>query len=205
VSIAIEIPQSEGINPSRLIEQAFKELIDTKHLYQSIKIDFEPAIEGSAEEVLARRTAGEGFDASRTNSKSEQRRELLANIKHELCEEIERAQWLLGGFAPGSKTIGFSLLPVRTICDVCDDIEPFSLWGQPRDYSITKGIGDRIFCLPLQCQRCRQNVIVFLIRRNAAKIQIVGRSEIERPKPPDYIPKSIREYYSRATLAFQSK
>jgi hypothetical protein len=83
--------------------------------------------------------------------------------------------------------------------------EAFNLLGEagPQSFSLGKG-GEQVFSFPLQCQSCRQNIIVLLIRRIGRKLMLVGRSEFEKVQIPSYIPKSQAEFYSRAIIAFNS-
>jgi hypothetical protein len=83
-------------------------------------------------------------------------------------------------------------------------VEPFDLFI-PADS--TSSIVERpdfkqTFVLPLECQGCRSNVVVFMVARLREKITLVGRSQFEEVMIPDYIPKPVRDFYSQARVAF---
>jgi hypothetical protein len=188
---------------TQLIERAFQELINTKHLYQSIEIDFEPAIIVEAGLIFARRNIAPvmslGSSGARPHTPPS-----MESIKRELIAELEAKDWLFVGDAAERGRLSFSLLPVKTLCSVCDDVTSFNLWADTsgRAQTITIGNEKQVFCLPLHCQGCRSNVIVFLIARNGRKIQLVGRSEFEQVKVPPSIPKEHKGFYSQAVIAF---
>jgi hypothetical protein len=39
-----------------------------------------------------------------------------------------------------------------------------------------KSVLENVFCIPIQCQACKTNIVV-LVHRDGTKIQLVGRSE----------------------------
>ncbi|MGO9062306.1 MAG: hypothetical protein ACLQU2_33830 [Candidatus Binataceae bacterium] len=180
------------MNETQIIEQAVQKLINTKHLYQSIEVDFRPAVRDTALEMHARREA--------IKPKSSR----FEFAERDLLADLDRREWGLGDFVPGSGIIAFSLPPVRTLCSVCDNVEPFDLsQGNRSVQTISLGTsGEQLFILPLRCQGCRSNLIVFLVSRKGRKIQIVGRSEFEEIKVPDYVNRRERKFYSDAVIAF---
>jgi hypothetical protein len=177
------------------IEQAFQALINTKHLYQHSKVDFDPIVMERAAMHFAMQGLG---------SHAQSKEDLENNIR----AGLESREWLLLTPAlpivPPSLAIRFQLLPVKTMCGRCQSVESFNAWDLYPALSINMSPFDQVFCIPVQCQACKSNVIVFLIHRSRAKIQLVGRSEIERVTMPSYIPKAQREYYSGALIAFNS-
>ena len=180
-----------------IIETALKELIDTKHLYQTVAIDFRKAVAHDAvfELTYAKRAAEQSNHPAPT----------LEEIEGRLSAEMARRNWTIGLPVPGS--IMFMVPPVRTLCANCNDVEPFNLRnGLPSAHTFS-GLeaGDQVFCLELECQRCRRNAIVFEIRKSAEKIQIVGRSEFEEVAVPPVISKNVRRFYSEAVIALQCK
>jgi hypothetical protein len=180
---------------TQLIERAFQDLINTKHLYQSIEIDFKPAIVTAAIAEKARRTqlaAAGGGNAGPS----------LEVITHGLLTELEARDWTFVSDVAKRGRFLFTLPPVKTLCSVCDDVAPFNLWTDA--YAPTWSLGNQtqVFCLPLQCQGCRSSVILFMVARHGRKIQLVGRSEFEEVKVPPSIPKEQKVFYSQALIAF---
>jgi hypothetical protein len=125
-----------------------------------------------------------------------------------LLEELDATDWDFGAVrGQDVERIKFSCPPVRLLCPVCDDIEAANLTGGifPSNTVSLGKPGEQVFSFSLQCQRCKNSVIVLLVRRIGRKITLVGRSEFEEVKPPQYIPKAQRQFYSQAVIAFQSK
>lgn len=183
---------------TQLIERAFQELINDKHLYQSVEIDFEPAI---------RETARRMYAASLSNPRSSHNAQDWSSeesIKQKLLAEANAKEWVIPIDRYGRYQIPFSIPPVKTLCSVCDDVTPFNPWSNTsaRPQAILLRQARQLFYLPLECQGCRSNVIVFMVSRNDRKIQLVGRSEFERVKAPPSIPKEQRTFYSQAVIAF---
>ena len=196
------MPETE----TQLIERALQELINTKHLYQSIEIDFEPVISASAREAYLRRRPA--FRASAlTISTGREVPSSLDSIKRELLTELDAKGWMFETevAVAGAKPIFFSLLPVKTLCSICEDITSFNLWRDSSAHALNMSLGsqgNQLFCLPLQCQGCRSGVIVFMVRRSGRKMQLVGRSEFEQVRVPAFVPKEQKGFYSQALIAF---
>jgi hypothetical protein len=184
----------------QVIEEGIRELLSTKHLYQSITLDFKPAIAPEAEEMHGRRLTA-------PNKRGGVEPELsLTKIAQELLEEPlgpHKRDWYVGEDKSIGSKIQFSFPPVRTLCSKCDDVEAFNLFGATPAQVIFLGAGGRqVFSFTVQCQRCRVCVIV-LVKRNGPKIQLVGRSEFEEVQVPNFIPKQVSRFYSQAVIAFQ--
>jgi hypothetical protein len=195
------MPETE----TQLIERAFQELINTKHLYQSIVIDFEPAILVEARLVHARRNAMPVMSLSAGPRGRTDRPISIESITRELLTQLDEKDWIVASDQPDGARISFSLLPVKTLCSICDDVTSFNLSADPSARAQTMSLGRRgkqVFCLPLQCQGCRSSVIVFMVARSGRKIQLVGRSEFEQVKVPSSIPKEQKHFYSQALIAF---
>jgi len=195
------MPETE----TQLIERAFQELINTKHLYQSIEIDFEPAIMIAAKEMWMRLVAS-GVVSS---GKLPRRPIPQEDVTRELLTELDAKDWMfvsdLRELPDYGRIRPFALLPVKTLCSVCNDVTSFNLCRDPSASAQTISLGSKgkqVFCLPLQCQGCRSRVIVFMVARNGRKIQLVGRSEFEEVRVPAFIPKEQRGFYSQAIIAF---
>ncbi len=187
---------------TQLIERAFQELINTKHLYQSIEIDFRPTVIRKATEERSRRAqlAAAGGGSAGPNTET---------IVNSLLTELDAKNWLFvtawDESADYEGSIPFSLLPVKTLCSVCDDVTSFNPWASASVSAATMspGVGHKqVFCLPLQCQGCRSSFIGFMVARNDRKIQLVGRSEFEHVQVPPCIPKDQKDFYSQAVIAF---
>jgi hypothetical protein len=174
-----------------LIESAIGELLSTKHLYQNVTIDFTPAVKDKAEQIHA---------ASALNRIAANIEELTDNLLFQTKHHL----WFINHQA-GREGVQIAIPPVRTLCSVCKSLEPFNPHGADYTKTIFTAVQhEQMFCLTLQCQGCRQKVIVFLISRIADKIQLTGRSEIERVVAPAFIAEGMRKFYSDAVIAYQA-
>lgn len=99
---------------------------------------------------------------------------------------------------------------IRVTCSHCDGVKPPhnpGYLGLTTDsiYSYTSGQNwIQIFALPYQCQNCKCEPVFFLIRREALKLTVVGRSQFQEVLIPDYIPKEQRKYFRNAIVASQT-
>lgn len=68
--------------------------------------------------------------------------------------------------------------------------------------------GDRIPCqtflFPYQCQACKEEPLVFLVRREENKLTLCGRNHFESINIPDTIPRQESEFYSDAIVAYNT-
>jgi hypothetical protein len=52
-----------------------------------------------------------------------------------------------------------------------------------------------------QCQACRGEPVIFSVRREGEKLQLVGRSLFDRVSVPQYFPESLHRFYSETQVA----
>ena len=62
----------------------------------------------------------------------------------------------------------------------------------------------QLFFFPYQCQSCRGEPLILVVRREGIKLQLVGRSQFEKIKVPRHIPKEENKYYSDAKIAYNT-
>jgi hypothetical protein len=62
----------------------------------------------------------------------------------------------------------------------------------------------QIFAFPYQCQNCKKEPLVFMVRREGLKLIIVGRSRFEKPQIPTYIPKQEIAFFRDSIISFQT-
>jgi hypothetical protein len=185
-----------------VIENGLQELVNTKHLYQSVTLNFEPCIREQAAKQIAWRTAAAVPGTPRIPIPLQSDEEIVES----LLEGLDAKDWSYGSVLFKEFDGFFTLPPIRLLCSVCGAVEPFNLWdeeSQRQAISLGKP-GQQVFWFPVQCQRCKDSVVVLLIRRIGRKIKLVGRSEFEVVKAPSYIPKAQATFYSRAVVAFNS-
>src|SRR5262249_37313620 len=90
---------------------------------------------------------------------------------------------------------------IKTFCDSCEGTYPFNPHYQPGT-TISSSDSVQLFCMKLQCQNCKKGDVKLFIKRDGARMTLVGRDPIEQILTPKYIPKSLASYYSSAVLAF---
>ena len=179
------------VEEKELIEASIQELLSTKHLYQNVTIDFTPAVKDRAQQIWA---------ASALNRSASSFEEVLNNLVFQTNQHL----WFINHEA-GRGGVQIAVPPVRTLCSICKTAEPFNPYGADFARTIfTDARHEQMFCLTLQCQGCRRKIIVFLISRVGNKIQLTGRSEIERVVVPPFIINAVRKFYSDAVIAYHA-
>jgi hypothetical protein len=189
---------TEAINAYRqsiatAVSQAVRDLLETKHLYQSVSIDFE----GLTRKIRSLLPVHEHrvFDAVRGDPAK------LPMILEETAE-TGRARML------GSANYIYWNIPhVKTYCGTCERLEPFNVHSihsvvGPTDSS--DGKVTQIFAISYICQSCKGLPEAFLVRRVGARLTLSGRTPMEVVRTPDYVPHEIKGFYSGAEIAFQS-
>lgn len=180
------------------IREHLKLLLESKHLYQNIKIEYQDladALKGSADFVkdvkqeFTKRVSGEWHPLDPANQKSPV-----------FEQDIPLTVW-------------FEVPDVKLFCEVCGRTEAFNvvsaddfLQHKRFDVSVnpTNDKTIQVFVISFQCQSCKSAPEVFLIRRHGMKLTISGRAPIEHVTVPPVIPKNLRRFYSGAIVAHQS-
>lgn len=205
---------------SRKILSALKELLETKHLYQSVHIfekDFDEPINHLIEihkQEAARAEPGINLDGTpylenRIKKLNQERNDLLYCNWYFYTESNP---------PPGAQPIGSVDLPplllpsVRVSCgskQCRGSIQPhnagFVGWRYGEisfDYQNAGVI--QSFSLPYQCQNCREEPLVFLVTREKLKLTLVGRSQFSEVLVPNFIPDAQRKFYRNAIIADQT-
>jgi len=167
------------------IAHAIKRLLSSKHLYQSLKITVKEDFgDASADQVLDVEVKLHHAEISFTGSQA---------IRVE------------------GEAIQISVPNIKTYCTKCGDREPFaSLSAVPSPCAQpASAFGEipqvsQILHLKFKCQSCQTEQVDFLIARKANKLTIVGRWPFEESPAPLFIPKELREHYSKAVITFNA-
>lgn len=138
------------------------------------------------------------------------------------AERIGHGPWILESEtgpwnAPLRKTIinppieqwaTYRLPTVRTACANCDAVAPPHNSGYPTlnhdvpSHDLSPGKETvQVFSLPYQCQNCRCEPVIFLVRREGRKLSLVGRSQLEQVSTPNFVPKEVARFYRSAIVA----
>jgi len=176
------------------IAGALKELLEGKHLYQSIAVDFERPLADLPRQSESRRQMDDELLA-------------LLNADWMARDRADRRPPLLG-----ARGVSFSTPDVKLFCTTCDRIEAFNSVssedlterGHPTVSRDPSGAAVQAFAFSFQCQSCKGIPEVFLVRRQGGKLTQSGRAPIEHVEVPDVVPKSVQKWYSGAVVAHQS-
>jgi hypothetical protein len=184
---------------STRISACLKDLLESKHLYQSIYIEFKDELD----KIL--------------NDTYDKVRDQVWNSFHEMSAN----QWYVIPLTNSGANVGFSVKPtsshfsfrvpdVKLYCTRCGRIEPFNLISSEDFFSKSSvRYHDRIdtiqvFIFSFLCQSCKLIPEVFLVRREGWKLILSGRSPIEHVSVPKVISKKVENFYSSAIVAHQS-
>jgi hypothetical protein len=181
------------------ISDAVKSLLESKHLYQSITLEFSDLLDTFLQRVESQfqGTVKSGaFTLVRANWSSIDK----DNSRH--IFPSENAQ----------PTIRFQTPDVKLFCQTCDRIEAFNSLSSEDflqrqalvDFFSLSGHTVQVWVFSFLCQACKSVPEVFLVRRQGLKLTNSGRSPIEQVNVPPVIPKSVRSFYSGAVVAYQS-
>ncbi len=184
-----------------LISAAFRQLLESKHLYQKVEVDVKELMIPAS---IMLKTTGSAIAV------------LQDNLQATQCFAILNWEWFL---EPGNKSAEITdfrgpnhlVIPLPTIkifCtnQPCDRIEPFNPLSKEHSALTHQATGKRqqIFAVEYECQSCKGLPTVFLIRRDGMKLFLEGRSPIEHVEVPKEIPKTQKRYFSDAIVAHNS-
>ncbi len=187
------------------ITLTLKQLLETKHLYQSITTSFK-------DEIL--KTAVSGIGGFQTKLVETDIGRLYGGSWHVWQPSQEWKGPLHVQMPAGPSKLAFKVPHVKLFCHKCGRVEAFNyLFGQdsldfgtavtgvtPADNQPTT----QIFVFSFHCQSCKGIPEVFLVRREGNKLTLSGRSPIEHVEHLRVIPKAIARFFSGAVVAHQS-
>ena len=206
------------------IEGRIKELLETKHLYQSVRVDDSVVaqslaqIENDPNVIKEIRESSRGSYDERATIVSNHKQSMFLASRRILDEEwpfiTEHCDTQVKPDLPGRAT-PFLLPTISVTCEKCDAVIPphnSGFRGQKINSdavtSVTEKSGERVlqqtFMFPYQCQACKGEPLVFLVRREGLKLTLVGRNHFEVPQVPKTIPKEETNYFGDAVVAFNT-
>jgi hypothetical protein len=184
------------------ISDRLKELLETRHLYQGILVDFEPIIKGIDDIGLSMRRITELEAATRV-------------VKIPWIPTTTRTQAPTTSNTP-QKTDGpleFLCPDIKVYCERCQRVEAYNLRSVQEIFtqSMVSLPGSnkpeqtvQVFTLSYICQSCKSVPEVFLVRREGPTLILMGRSPMEAIDVPSFIPSSVRKFYADALVASHS-
>ncbi|MBE2287712.1 MAG: hypothetical protein IAE77_29915 [Prosthecobacter sp.] len=203
------------------IEAALKELLESKQLYQSVTVHTadlaEPVLAQNDSVVELMSPAGPIVRARYLN-------ETERKAPTRVVKKILDSSWVLVVEQPAptkpqrpqypiesdKEPICFLPRIVRS-CVKCDSVTahlPGYFGASITEPLIALDLGMtssknriQVFSFSYQCQVCREEPNVFLVRRQGAKLTLVGRSIFEKISVPKFVPEALRSLFSEALVA----
>ena len=192
----------------KMVADGLGELLERRHLYQSVTIDMAPY--DQREEQIRKAIADK---RPVTNESSAVYNRII---------QFRSGPWAfsLEGVLPAilvppqrketPTPNWFNPPTVRVACTSCDGVAPPhnpGYLGLTTDSVFTytsRQRGTQVFALPYQCQNCKCEPLFFLVRREGLKLTLVGRSQFPEVLIPDFIPKNQQKFYRNALIADQT-
>lgn len=166
---------------------ALKELLSTKHLYQSVTVP---------RDFIDRRIS-EREDSMNSG-------DVLGLVIKQATLPWDFVASESAEFIPGRR--GRKLPNIETFCGKCGGRKPFvpieansRSWGYCSDTFETATSG-QAFQLSFECGGCQTETVDFLVIRRVMKLTIAGRWPLEEVVVPSHIPKCVRKLYSDAII-----
>jgi hypothetical protein len=178
------------------VSMALRELLENKHLYQRVAVDF----------------------TGLTEAPTATARERLAELFIAKCKRVIQLPWDCADNTGHYRRVGIdgdALRPtvphVKLFCEECDRIEAFNsvsaedMLGRDKERPEHElgGKTIQVFALSYLCQSCKRVPEVMLVRREGAQLSLCGRSPMEHTRVPSAIPKRIARFYRDAVVAYQ--
>jgi len=184
------------------VPYALKQLLETKHLYQSVIVDHKDIEDTFAKQIDDKRI----LDSFRFEAHK------LTVLPWHPVDPSPSFEKLFAREDPTS-FVSFAVPHAKVFCTTCGRIEPFNCLSAFD--VLTRGSGTQklfysrqglvqAFTLSFICQSCKTIPEIFLVRRVGHKITLSGRAPIEKVHAPKDIPIQVRDYYSDAIVAYQS-
>jgi hypothetical protein len=186
----------------RIVSAAMKDLLCTKHLYQSVEVNLLPLVDVSKrirEEISA---GGPSLSSTRPPK-------IPATAADILVSGVAgvNVPWAFMGRIEGSvrELVPFVLPSINTFCNTCESRPPFNPVDEmgacvldPNDEQ------NQWYELAYQCQQCKGTPVRFLIRRQGLKLRLCGRDPIEAVPAPKVLPKAPSKFFSAAQIAYHA-
>lgn len=186
-----------------LVSHATKNLLESRHLYQSVVVDVDALVTQVA---------------SRTETRSKEHfLKWAANAPQWPWIVSDRSsfpallQSLSSNVDPNRVT--WQTPDIKSFCKRCDRLEPFNAvdatnflsFGNPASGGPLNGkTRHQVYVASYLCQSCKAVPEVFVIQREGAKLTLCGRSPMETVFVPKAIPKEISRLVSGASIAHNS-
>lgn len=182
------------------IVMTIKELLETKHLYQSVQVTYDD---------LSDSIIKKGVQVNESN--------LKRDFQSIICmhwEPSDHTPPLIRPMQSDPDSLFFDPPDVKLFCSTCDRIEAFNpVFADdylnrgrisPEPFR-ENGVIVQGFVLSYLCQSCKSVPEVCTIRRQGEKLILCGRAPMEKLNIPKVIPKKVQDFYRGALLAHHSR
>jgi hypothetical protein len=178
---------------SATVSEALKKLLSEKHIYQSIKCEYEPTMSSLVEHYVKA-----DIRSSQTSLSNPKPRD--AAVFKTIFRTLEIRAWYPSNGRPlvdagvdileqqNKKNQKFELPTIKTTCPSCEEKGPFNPVGALVEMG-RDARDDQWFYFSYECQNCKEEPIRFFVRRESRKLTLVGREPFETVEVPGFIPK----------------
>jgi hypothetical protein len=185
---------------SQMASEGLRDLLQTKHLYQKVKIDAVAVIKEAKTKF---------YDRDRRVFEEEVAARLATQPLTPSTEQVR----LVNRAGRDSPVLTLLLDNVKVFCANCDRREAFrpahyvDIANELREVhsrapDLNKPPADfQLFALTYQCQGCKGTPETFVVRRQGWDFILEGRSPMEHVEVPAFIPKPEREFFRDAIIA----
>jgi len=195
------------------IKEALRELLESKHLFQSVRVNIEKLLKSVPEAKAISEETPELVRLIIESLRELPRRDaecanLLAKLSFDKPWKLEDS--CATGLLDGTWNISPPRISIQ--CPNCDSptqpyhpkIKETKVSAQVYEQNADGEQRVQILALPYQCQNCLKEPVIFFVRRQELKLTLVGRSQFGAVYVPDYIPKNVRDFYREAIVGFKT-
>ena len=200
-------PQIQKQFETRL-RDTLRELLENKHLYQSVTFDSSGFKKSTISEVAQRLAESGEYPVASWNQALVNAFGSLERTLWEFDSAEEKIEALLRAMNEKVSLVRIPLPTIKIFCNHCDAIRPPHNPGYigkstQRNSQVLQQDSEvvQLFEATFQCQSCKGEPIVFLIHRKGLKLTLVGRSQFPEVLVPDFIPRNQRRFYSNSVIA----
>lgn len=190
--------------------RALAELFGKKHLYQSVELNLEPARNAVAQEIKRQtRSLRHVATVAGSERKCPPAEDEVLALRWEKRPSVNPINALLSkheevAIIDATRLI-IELPTVRMICQKCRSEEPFNPLRDSTQWNATRDSPSvQVLIASYECQNCKSDPVVLMVRRRTSKLTLCGRDPIEPLLLPKFLPKESAKFYSAAQVAHNS-
>jgi len=187
-----------------------KELLEQKHLYQNLTIQIEDLSNEVGDFPLKRSPGPEKMRDIAIHA--DLKKSFNKIITESWCFVTETGPRAID---PAPNIKWYTLPTIEIICHFCKGHRRPHNSGYKGQSKLFSGVThyyqngnsesfNQTFFFPYQCQSCKKEPVIFMVRRTGLKLQLVGRNHIEYIDIPKFIPREESKYYSDAIVAYNA-